>query len=98
MTLPNIWSSYQINALDKTCQLCTPHQIYLSISQNPQARQTSYRALFQHHLDPKMISDIRQATNKGMVIGNDTFKDQIEKLTGKSMHTKKIGRPFKAIE
>ena len=93
-----IWSSYQINALGKTCQLCTPHQIYLSISQNPQARQASYRALFQHHLDAKMISDIRHATNKGMVIGSDTFKDQIEKLTGKSMHPKKIGRPFKAIE
>ena len=93
-----VWSSYQINALGKTSQLCIPHQIYLSISQNPQTRQSSYRALFQHQLDEKIISDIRQATNKGMVIGSDTFKDQIEKLTGKSMHPKKIGRPFKAIE
>ncbi|GAA0780249.1 hypothetical protein GCM10009193_16030 [Shewanella aestuarii] len=45
-----------------------------------------------------MISDIRQATNKGMVIGSDTFKAQIEKLTGKSMHPKKMGRPKKIIE
>ena len=45
-----------------------------------------------------MISDISQATNKGMVIGSDTFKDQIEKLTGKSMRPKKMGRPFKVIE
>ena len=93
-----IWSSYQINALGKASQLCTPHQVYLSINQNPQARQSSYRALFQHQLDEKMINDIRQATNKGMVIGSDTFKDQIEKLTGKSMHPKKMGRPFKTIE
>ncbi|MDP5146948.1 transposase [Shewanella sp. ULN5] len=78
-----IWSSYQINALGETSELCTPHQIFLSKSQNPQARQASYRALFQHQLDAKMISDIRQATNKGMVIGSDTFQDQIEKLTGK---------------
>ncbi|WP_434931201.1 transposase [Shewanella sp. HL-SH5] len=91
MTLPNIWSSYQINALGKTFQLCTPHQIYLSISQNPQARQTSYRALFHHHLNAKMISDIRQATNKGMVFGNDTFQDQIEKLTGKVSIQRKWG-------
>ena len=55
-----IWSSYQINALGKTSQLCIPH-----------------------HLDAEMISDIRQATNKGMVLGSDTFQDQIEKLTGK---------------
>jgi putative transposase len=45
-----------------------------------------------------MISDIRQATNKSMVIGSDTFKDQIGKLTGKSMHPKKMGRPSKVIE
>ena len=93
-----VWSSYQINALGKASQLCTPHQVYLSISNDPQARQSSYRALFQYQLDAKIINDIRQATNKGMVIGSDTFKDQIEKLTGKSMHPKKIGRPFKAIE
>ncbi|MEJ6123188.1 hypothetical protein MT390_15095 [Vibrio sp. 2-Bac 85] len=74
------------------------HIRFTSISNDSQARQSSYRALFQHQLDAKMINDIRQATNKGMVIGSDTFKDQIEKLTGNSMHPKKMGRPFKVIE
>jgi putative transposase len=45
------WSSYQINALGKVSQLCIPHQIYLSINQDDQARQASYRALFKHQLD-----------------------------------------------
>ncbi|WOT06943.1 hypothetical protein [Shewanella youngdeokensis] len=42
------------------------------------------------------IEDIRQATNKGMAIGNDKFKGGIEKLTGNNMKPKKMGRPYKA--
>ncbi|MCL1045422.1 transposase [Shewanella electrodiphila] len=90
------WSSYQINALGKASQLCTPHQVYLSIHLEPEKRLSNYRALVTHHLDSKLIEDIRQATNKGMAIGNDKFKDEIEKLTGNSMKPKKMGRPYKA--
>ena len=89
------WSSYQINALGKVSKLCTPHHIYLSIHQETQARQASYRALFKYHLDAEIIDDIRQATNKGMAVGNDIFKDEIEKLTGESMRPLKMGRPYK---
>lgn len=79
------WSSYQINALGKASTLCTPHQAFLSIHHQTSARQASYRGLFQHRLDNKIIEDIRQATNKGMAIGSDKFKSEIEKLTGISM-------------
>ncbi|QLE87839.1 transposase [Shewanella sp. Scap07] len=90
------WSSYQINALGRLSKLCTPHAIYLAIHQNPDTRKAAYRALFKHHLANKLIEDIRLATNKGMAIGNDKFKDEIELLTGKSIRPKKMGRPAKA--
>ncbi|WP_285164378.1 hypothetical protein [Shewanella goraebulensis] len=51
--------------------------------------------MFKHHLDSKLIEDIRQSTNKGMAIGNVKFKNEIEKLTGNSMKPKKMGRPLK---
>ncbi|WP_299808134.1 transposase [uncultured Shewanella sp.] len=92
------WSSYQVNALGKASTLCTPHPAYLAINSNKTARQTSYRALFKHHLDTKMIEDIRQATHKGMAIGNDKFKDEIEKLTNTNMRPQKMGRPPKQPE
>ncbi|WP_180960976.1 transposase [Shewanella sp. GutCb] len=92
------WSSYQVNALGKASQLCTHHPAYLAINPKEKARQTCYRALFKYHLDTKIIDDIRQATHKGMAIGNDKFKDEIEKLTGKSMRPKRLGRPSKATE
>ncbi|OBT07011.1 transposase [Shewanella sp. UCD-FRSSP16_17] len=89
------WSSYQINALGKDSQLCTPHDVYLAIHQQAETRQSSYRDMFKHHLNTTLIEDIRQATNKGMAIGNDRFKEEIEKLTGNSMKPKKMGRPIK---
>ncbi|GIU31943.1 hypothetical protein TUM4433_24270 [Shewanella schlegeliana] len=45
-----------------------------------------------------MIEDIRQATHKGMPIGNDKFKDEIEKLTNTNMRPLKMGRPPKQPE
>ncbi|WP_394131890.1 transposase [Shewanella maritima] len=89
------WSSYQINALGKKSKLCTPHQTYLSIDRQTKSRQAAYRDLFKHQLDTKVIDDIRQATNKGSVIGSEQFKDEIEKITGMSIKPKKIGRPYK---
>jgi REP element-mobilizing transposase RayT len=92
------WSSYQVNALGKASVLCTLHPACLAIHPKEKTRQTYYQPLFKHHLDTKIIDDIRQATHKGMAIGNDKFKDEIEKLTGKSMRPKKLGRPPKATE
>ncbi|MCG9731140.1 transposase, partial [Shewanella sp. Isolate13] len=74
------------------------HPAYLAIHPNDKTRQTCYRALFKHHLDTKMIEDIRQATHKGMAIGNDKFKDEIEKLTNTNMRPQKMGRPPKQPE
>ena len=31
--------------------------------------------------------------NKGMALGNDRFKDEVEDLTGKRLRPKKVGRP-----
>ncbi|WP_289031346.1 hypothetical protein [uncultured Paraglaciecola sp.] len=37
--------------------------------------------------------DIRQATNKGMAIGSEAYKQQIEAETGRRMRPAKMGRP-----
>ncbi|MFW5432139.1 MAG: hypothetical protein ACKE5Q_05065 [Methylophilaceae bacterium] len=88
-----IWSSYQINALGKASTLCTPHELYLALGQEKTNRETAYRALFQHHIDGKLLEDIRHAVNKGMALGHDRFKQEIEHLTGRRVTANKRGRP-----
>jgi putative transposase len=87
------WSSYQINGLGKDSELCTPHPIYLALHSNAIQRQVVYRALFTSHLEGKLLADIRVNSNKGMAIGNDQFKQEIEALTGRRMREQKLGRP-----
>lgn len=87
------WSSYQINALGKMSDLCTPHPEYLRLGKTQNERMENYRALFSRHVEGDLLDDIRLSTNKGMAIGHDRFKDEIEKLTGRRLKPQKVGRP-----
>ena len=87
------WSSYQINALGKSSDLCPPHPEYLGLGKTDSDRQNNYKALFARHVEGSLLEDIRLNTNKGMAIGDDRFKDQITALTGRRLMPKKVGRP-----
>ncbi|MCF8057420.1 MAG: transposase, partial [Desulfocapsa sp.] len=56
------WSSYQVNALGKVSELCTPHEEYLSLGKDLSTRQKNYRNLFSHHIDGKLVEEIRDNT------------------------------------
>ncbi len=88
------WSSYQMNALGKKSDLCTPHPVYLDLGKNPEDRRSTYKKLFCHHIDGELLKDIRTNVNSGMVVGNDHFRKGIETLTGRRVQPKKRGRPF----
>ena len=87
------WSSYQINALGKISNLCTPHPEYLRLGITKDKCMENYRALFSHHVGGELLDEIRSSINKGMAIGHDRFKDEIEVLTGRRLKSKKAGRP-----
>jgi len=85
------WSGYQINALGKVSNLCTPHPEYLALGLE---RRKNYRALFIHRVDRELLEEIWANTNKGLAVGHDQFKDEIELLTGRRVKAKKRGRPL----
>ena len=88
------WSSYRINALGKASDLCTPHPEYMMLGSDTKERCNKYQALFEYHINDREIELIRSATNKGMVVGNDRFRKEIETLTGRRVREKKRGRPI----
>lgn len=73
------WSSYRYNAIGQPNELVTPHIEYLRLDKNEQARQAAYRQLFKHRVPECSIEEIREATNKAWVLGNDRFKQRIQK-------------------
>jgi len=91
------WSSYGYNALGKCNDLITPHNIYKNLGITEGDRLSSYRQLFRQQLSSKMLTDIRDSTNKGWVLGSDSFKDKVEKLTDRRTKPKAKGRPKKEL-
>lgn len=87
------WSSYQINAIGKESDLCSPHPLYLSLGETKAVRLQNYRALFSVALDGTEFDEIRSATNKNLAVGDSEFKYQLELLTGRRFHSQKAGRP-----
>ncbi len=85
------WSSYQCNAVGKEIKLITPHDLYMHLGKTPSQRQVRYRALFDGHILPQTLDVIRSATNKGWVLGDVRFQQQVEKTTGRSASPRQRG-------
>lgn len=90
------WSSYSVNALGAMSSLSTPHSSYLGLGECALARQNAYRNLFLDQLPFSVVNDIRQTTQKGLVLGTSAFKDQVEELIGRNVRHRPRGRPKKS--
>jgi putative transposase len=72
------WSSYCCNALGEPDSLVSGHGLYGRLGENPEERQQAYRALFAHEIGEEVLEQIREATNKAWVLGDQRFRDQIQ--------------------
>lgn len=87
------WSSYRANAQGEPSDLISQHEVYARLGLNDADRFSAYRELFRAQLDPKLVDEIRQATNGNYVLGNTQFTQQIEKALGRRVVRGKAGRP-----
>jgi len=92
-----VWSSYQSNGLGKKIALYSPHEEYLKLGKTDTQRQKAYRYLFHTHTDENLITDIRSTVNKGLALGDERFKQEIEALCGRRVRPAKMGRPRKLM-
>ena len=76
------WSSYRAHALGQAPKLWQPHSEYIALGRTRASRSSAYRQLFNSELDTTAITNIRQALNTGLVLGNEKFRREIEQLTG----------------
>jgi len=73
------WSSFRGNAMGEPNAFISSHLEYRRLGKSPQERQAAYRQLFKHHVSEESVNAIREATNKAWVLGNDRFKQRIQK-------------------
>lgn len=68
-----------------------PHPEYQRLGESKESRQAAYRELFKHQLSENSITEIREATNKAWVLGNDRFKQRIQEQLGRKVEPKARG-------
>ncbi len=87
------WSSYRGNGLGQDGFRLTPHEEYLRLGRSGAERRENYRSLCTGQMDGSMIKDIREAVYKGLALGSDRFKDEIETNLKRRVRPAKMGRP-----
>jgi len=85
------WSSYRNNALGIKNTLIREHSVYTALGADAVGRQKAYNALFEYQVPDRAIEEIRDATNKAWVLGNDRFLQQIEALSQRQAKPKPRG-------
>jgi len=85
------WSSYSSHGLGKPAKLWTPHRLYRVLGSTLADRTAAYRALFTGQLDATFLNQIRLATNQGMALGSDRFKQEVEQLARRRVSPLKRG-------
>lgn len=89
------WSSYRFNGQGKSNELITPHPLYEALGRGKISRKGAYKDLFKAHLDRGVLDDIRAAWQTGTPLGNDYFREKIEKKLNCKVGQARRGRPRK---
>ncbi len=90
------WSSYGINAWGDTGWLKS-HEEFQQLGRTTNDRCYAYRELFRHHLSEQDLHLIRKAAHYCQPVGDDRFRERIEKQYGIKLGQMKRGRP-KTVE
>jgi len=92
------WSSYRTNAQGKQDRLVTPHDEYLGLGRTRQLCFDAYKALFASHVEDTDLNAINVAWQTGTPLGNDAFREKIERKMGVKVGYTKRGRPVKKTD
>jgi putative transposase len=77
------WSSYRHNADGAPDPLIQRHRLFAALGTDDQERRAAYRKLFRAGLSDNTLLELRDATNKGWVLGSAKFKRKIESVASR---------------
>jgi len=87
------WSSYRSNARGEKDPVLTPHPLYKALGRKRKGRREAYPKLFRHPLDPRLVDEIRAATNGNYALGSVGFQEQVAAILGRRVSRRSPGRP-----
>lgn len=89
------WSSYRYRALGQPDGLVDDDPWYVGLGPHAADRQRAYRAWMDRSIAEDEWAQIREATQKGRVIGGATFQEELSDRVGRRLIGEARGRPSK---
>jgi putative transposase len=74
------WSSFQAHAFGVRARLWSPHVLYLDLGNNEEQRQRAWRKLISETLDIEVMAKVRHCAHTGLVLGTESFREQVRQL------------------
>ena len=74
------WSSYRAHAFGIRASLWSAHKLYMGLASNEKQRQQAWRELTRESLDIVAVAKVRHCANTGLVLGTETFREQVRQL------------------
>ena len=90
-----LWSSYRHRALGTWNRLLDEDVWYAGLAATAAERQERYREWMDGQIDEREWEQIRKATQRGRLIGRETFQRQVEVMIGRRVVGEARGRPKK---
>jgi putative transposase len=87
-----LWSSYAVNAGQRTDPSIAPHAEFDALGHDAVARQAAYRSLVENNLPPALLAAIREATNGGYPLVSAAFKSRLPSVAQRQERGR-AGRP-----
>ncbi len=92
------WSSCAHHVGIKADSLITDHALYWALGNTPFEREAAYKTILEQPLGREELVSMRDATNKGWVLGSEKFKQGIAKQTTRRLDPLQKGRPKKTVQ
>jgi putative transposase len=91
------WSSHRANAQGADDPIVSPHEMYIGLGADNDTRQVAYRALFRGYFEDRNFQEIRMCLQSGTPLGNDRFREEVERLLKVNVGHAARGRPKKKV-
>lgn len=91
------WSSFCHNGEIKHIELIQEHSLYKALGDSKLNRVAAYQTLFEQHLDRHGLNQINAAWETGTPLGNDLYKEQVEKMLGRKVGQARRGRSVRKL-
>ena len=91
------WSSYLSNAYAKSNSIFVPHNQYLALGIKEKDHLKAFRELFRSYIDEEDLHMMRCCCQTGTPLGNDRFREKIERMLQTNVGQARRGRPKKLL-